>query len=142
MSGTGFGTVVLHVSPEAAAGGNLALIRNGDLITLDVPNKSLHLQVSDEELQARRAAWEAPAPVADRGYVSMYVKHVEQPHLGADLDFLKGSSGGAVTRDSHAGYMRKRYFLPGSAGATYWLRTLGNRSMASTLECAHILKPV
>ena len=101
MSGTGFGTVVLHVSPEAAVGGSLALIRNGDLITLDVPNKTLHLQVSDEELAARRAAWVAPAPVVDRGYVGMYVRHVEQPNFGADLDFLKGSSGSAVSRDSH-----------------------------------------
>lgn len=101
MSGTGFGTVVLHVSPEAAAGGNLALIKTGDIISLDVPNKSLHLQVSDEELSNRRAAWQAPKPVADRGYVGMYVQHVQQPNLGADLDFLIGSSGSKVTRDSH-----------------------------------------
>lgn len=101
MSGTGFGTVVLHISPEATAGGNLALVENGDMITLDVPNKSLHLQISDEELLQRRSAWQAPKPVTARGYVGMFVQHVEQPNLGADLDFLKGGSGSTVTRDSH-----------------------------------------
>ncbi|MCB9280508.1 MAG: dihydroxy-acid dehydratase [Lewinellaceae bacterium] len=101
MSGTGFGTVVLHVSPEAAEGGALAVVRDGDYITLDVPNRVLRLEVSDEELEARRKAWQTRVSYADRGYVHLYQQHVEQAHLGADLDFLKGSSGSSVVRDSH-----------------------------------------
>ena len=101
MSGTGFGTVVLHVSPEAADGGNLALVHNGDYISLDVPNRSLNLEVSDEELTERRKNWQPIDMNITRGYVSMYIKHVEQAHLGADMDFLKGKSGSVVSRDSH-----------------------------------------
>jgi dihydroxy-acid dehydratase len=101
MSGTGFGTVVLHVSPEAADGGNLALVQNGDFISLDVPNRSLNLEVSDDELAERRKNWQPIDMNITRGYVSMYIKHVEQAHLGADMDFLKGKSGSIVTRDSH-----------------------------------------
>jgi L-arabonate dehydrase len=101
MSGTGFGTVVLHVSPEAATGNNFAVIRTGDLITLDVPNRSLHVDVSDEELQQRKQQFKSTPPVTERGYVSLYLKHVQQAHLGADMDFLTGSSGSLVTRDSH-----------------------------------------
>lgn len=101
MSGTGFGTVVLHVSPEAADGGNLALVQNGDYISLDVPNRSLNLEVSDEELSERRKNWQPIDMNITRGYVSMYIKHVEQAHLGADMDFLKGKSGSVVSRDSH-----------------------------------------
>jgi dihydroxy-acid dehydratase len=101
MSGTAYGTAVLHVSPESAIGGVLALVENGDMIELDVPQRKLHLQVSDEELERRRAAWTAPQPAASRGYVSLYIKHVEGSDKGADLDFLKGSSGSTVTRDSH-----------------------------------------
>jgi len=101
MSGTAYGTAVLHVSPESAIGGALALVENGDMIELDVPQRKLHLQVSDEELERRRAAWIAPQPAASRGYVSLYIKHVEGSDKGADLDFLKGSSGSTVTRDSH-----------------------------------------
>ncbi|MBC9915115.1 IlvD/Edd family dehydratase [Chitinophaga varians] len=101
MSGTGFGTVVLHVSPEAAAGGTLAILRDGDIITLDVANRSLHAELSPEEIARRKAAWQPAYPVANRGYVQLYQQHVEQAHLGADLDFLKGSSGSQVTRDSH-----------------------------------------
>ena len=101
MSGTGFGTVVLHVSPEAADGGNLALVYNGDYISLDVPNRTLNLEVSDEELAERREKWQPIDLNISRGYVSMYIKHVEQAHLGADMDFLKGKSGSIVTRDSH-----------------------------------------
>jgi dihydroxy-acid dehydratase len=100
MSGTAYGTVVLHVSPEAAAGGPLALVREGDFIELDVPARRLHLDVSAEELARRKAAWETPASPA-RGYVKLYVDHVQQAHLGADLDFLVGGSGGTVTRESH-----------------------------------------
>jgi dihydroxy-acid dehydratase len=101
MSGTGFGTVVLHASPEAAAGGNFAVVQTGDLIELDVENRTLKLFVSDEELAVRKAAWKPLNPAADRGYVSLYIKHVEQADKGADLDFLKGGSGSTVTRDSH-----------------------------------------
>ena len=101
MSGTGFGTVVLHASPEAAAGGNFAVVQTGDLIELDVENRTLKLFVSDEELAKRKAEWKPLIPAADRGYVSLYIKHVEQADKGADLDFLKGGSGSTVTRDSH-----------------------------------------
>lgn len=101
MSGTGFGTVLLHASPEAAAGGNLALVQNGDFIALDVPNRRIHLEVSDDELARRRAAWQQPASEYDRGYVQLYIQHVNQAHEGADLDFLRGSSGSVVKRDSH-----------------------------------------
>ncbi|MQT11171.1 IlvD/Edd family dehydratase [Segnochrobactrum spirostomi] len=100
MSGTAYGTVVLHTSPEAAVGGPLALVKTGDFIVLDVPARSIHLEVSDEELARRRAEWVAP-PVPARGYVKMYVEHVMQAHEGADLDFLVGSSGAPVPRDSH-----------------------------------------
>src|SRR2546423_2630356 len=100
MSGTAYGTVVLHTAPEAAAGGPLALVRNGDLIELDVPRRRLHLAVSDEELARRRASWTAPAR-PERGWYKLYVDHVQQAHLGADLDFLVGGSGAGVPRDSH-----------------------------------------
>ena len=101
MSGTAYGTAVLHVSPESAIGGALALVENGDMIELDVPQRKLHLYVSDEVLVERKANWIAPKPAASRGYVSLYIKHVEGADKGADLDFLKGSSGSTVTRDSH-----------------------------------------
>ncbi len=101
MSGTGFGTVVLHASPEAAAGGNFALVKTGDYISLDVDNRTLMLEVSEEELKSRRATWIAPKPITDRGYVSLYIQHVTQAHQGADMDFLVGKSSSEVTRDSH-----------------------------------------
>ncbi|KAA2213631.1 dihydroxy-acid dehydratase [Pseudoroseomonas oryzae] len=101
MSGTAYGTVVLHVAPEAAAGGPLALVRNGDMITLDVAARSLHLHVDEAELAARRAAWVPPPLAADRGYVRMYVDHVQQANHGVDLDFLVGRSGSPVPRDNH-----------------------------------------
>lgn len=101
MSGTGFGTVVLHVSPEAATGNNFSVIRTGDLITLDVPNRSVNVALSDEELAARRSHFTPPEPSVSRGYVSLYVNHVQQAHLGADMDFLRGKSGSKVMRDSH-----------------------------------------
>lgn len=101
MSGTAAGTVVLHVSPESAIGGTLALVQNGDIIELDVQARRLHLDVSDEELQRRRAQWVAPAPMATRGYVKFYIDHVQQAHLGVDLDLLRGGSGSEVTRDLH-----------------------------------------
>ncbi|MBO9615510.1 MAG: dihydroxy-acid dehydratase [Dyadobacter sp.] len=101
MSGTGFGTVVLHVSPEAAVGGNLALVQDGDYIELDVENRKLHLEVSDEELARRRQYWKPLELGYNRGYVHLHIAHVTQAHEGADLDFLKGGSGDKVTRDSH-----------------------------------------
>ncbi|HEY9572205.1 MAG TPA: dihydroxy-acid dehydratase, partial [Pusillimonas sp.] len=101
MSGTAYGTVVLHTSPEAAIGGPLALVQNGDLITLDVPGRNLHLHVDDAELEARRAQWQPPAIHTDRGYVKLYVDHVLQAHEGVDLDFLVGKSGSKVPRDNH-----------------------------------------
>ena len=101
MSGTAYGTAVLHVSPESAIGGTLALVQNGDLIELNVPERRLQLLVSDEELAARKAAWKAPSPAATRGYVSLYINHVLDADKDADLDFLQGSSGSEVTRDSH-----------------------------------------
>ncbi|MCY7360412.1 MAG: dihydroxy-acid dehydratase [Rudanella sp.] len=101
MSGTGFGTVVLHVSPESAVGGNLAFVQNGDLITLDVENRRLHLHVSDEELAGRLAQFTPIDLGYNRGYVNLYVRHVMQAHEGADFDFLQGSSGSVVKRDSH-----------------------------------------
>jgi dihydroxy-acid dehydratase len=101
MSGTGFGTVVLHVSPEAAKGGTLAIVTDGDMISLDVEDRTLELLVSKEEIAKRKAAWKSLHPKATRGYVKMYQEHVEQAHLGADMDFLRGGSGSAVTRDSH-----------------------------------------
>jgi dihydroxy-acid dehydratase len=101
MSGTAYGTVVLHVAPEAAAGGPLALVRNGDLITLDVAARSLHLHVDQAELDRRRAAWTPPEPPATRGYARLYVDHVLQADKGADLDFLVGRTGSPVPRDNH-----------------------------------------
>jgi len=101
MSGTGFGTVVLHVSPEAAAGGTLAIVEEGDLITLDVPARSLHLHLTEEEIALRREKKANKAELHTRGYVRLYQEHVEQAHLGADLNFLKGGSGSEVPRDSH-----------------------------------------
>jgi dihydroxy-acid dehydratase len=102
MSGTAFGTVVLHVSPESAVGGNLALVQNGDWIELDVAKRRLHLDVPAEELARRRSAWRPPAGRASRGYATLYVQHVQQAHLGVDFDFLVGKSGSVVDRESHA----------------------------------------
>ena len=101
MSGTAAGTVILHVSPESTVGGTLALVQNGDSIALDVEKRSLHLAISDAELAKRKAAWKAPEPIAVRGYVKMYIDHVEQADKGADLDFLVGGSGSKVERDLH-----------------------------------------
>ncbi|MGJ4884970.1 MULTISPECIES: IlvD/Edd family dehydratase [unclassified Bradyrhizobium] len=101
MSGTAYGTVVLHVAPEATVGGPLALVRNGDMITLDVAARRLHLHVSDEELAARRAAWTPPKPHAARGYQKLYIDHVLQADRGVDFDFLVGRTGSPVPRDNH-----------------------------------------
>ncbi len=101
MSGTAYGTVFLHVSPESAIGGPLALVRNGDLIETDVKAKKLHLHVSDEELARRKETWKPIDLGYDRGYVKMYIETVNQSHEGADLDFLAGKSGSEVKRESH-----------------------------------------
>ena len=101
MSGTAYGTVVLHTTPEAAAGGPLALVRSGDLIELDVPKRRLHLHVSDEELARRRAEWRSPEPPLASGYWKLYVDHVLQADEGADLDFLVGKRGAFVPKDNH-----------------------------------------
>jgi dihydroxy-acid dehydratase len=101
MSGTAGGTVILHVSPESSIGGVLALVKNGDMIELDVAARKLHLDISKEELVARKASWQAPLPMATRGYVKFYIDHVQQAHLGADLDILRNGSGSEVLRDLH-----------------------------------------
>ena len=101
MSGTAYGTVVLHTAPEAAAGGPLAVVRNGDTIELDVPRRRLHLQVSDQELADRLAGWRAPEPRLSSGYWKLYVDHVLQADQGADLDFLVGKRGAFVPKDNH-----------------------------------------
>jgi dihydroxy-acid dehydratase len=101
MSGTAYGTVVLHVCPEAAVGGPLALVQDGDMIELDVPGRALTLHVSDDELKRRRAAWTAPEPSMKGGYQGLYVKHVQQANTGADFDFLVGCRGSIVLRESH-----------------------------------------
>jgi dihydroxy-acid dehydratase len=101
MSGTAYGTVVLHMSPEAAAGGALALVENGDIIELDVQKRILNLKVSDEELEERRAKWKKPEAPLARGYWKLYFDHVLQADQGADLDFLVGKSGAFVPRDNH-----------------------------------------
>ena len=101
MSGTGFGTVILHASPEAALGGNFAVVQNGDIISLDVSKRSLTLEVSDEELAKRKKNWKPLHKKYDRGYVGLYQEQVEQAHLGADMKYLKGGSGSEVSRDSH-----------------------------------------
>jgi dihydroxy-acid dehydratase len=101
MSGTAYGTVVLHVAPEAAAGGTLALVENGDIIELDVEARRLHLDVGDEELAARRAAWRPTHDTYQRGWARLYSEHVSQADTGCDLDFLVGQSGAPVPRESH-----------------------------------------
>ncbi len=90
MSGTSFGTVVLHVAPESAVGGPLALVRDGDEIELDVPGARLTLKVSDDELARRKAAWKARPPHFTRGYGKLFLDHVLQANEGCDFDYLKG----------------------------------------------------
>jgi dihydroxy-acid dehydratase len=101
MSGTAYGTVVLHVSPESSAGGTLAVVENGDEIELDIDSRKLELRVSDDELNRRKAAWK-PAPVTwTGGYQRLYIDHVLQADQGADLDFLVGCRGAGIPRESH-----------------------------------------
>ncbi len=101
MSGTAYGTVVLHTAPEAAAGGPLAVVQNGDLITLDVAGRKLHLHVDDAELARRLAAWQPAPPAMASGYWKLYIDHVLQADEGCDLDFLRGQRGSAVPKDNH-----------------------------------------
>ena len=101
MSGTAFGTVVLHAAPESTIGGPLALARTGDTITLDLPERRLTLDVNDAELDRRRAQWQAPPPIAERGWSRLYIDHVTQADTGCDFDFLVGASGSAIARESH-----------------------------------------
>ncbi|HLQ19751.1 MAG TPA: dihydroxy-acid dehydratase, partial [Tabrizicola sp.] len=101
MSGTAYGTVVLHTSPEAARGGPLAVVRSGDFIELDVANRRLHLDISDEELKSRLAAWKPAVEPPGSGYAKLYHDHVQGADKGADMDFLVGCRGNAVARESH-----------------------------------------
>ena len=101
MSGTAYGTVVLHTAPEAAAGGPLALVREGDTIELDVAGRRLHLEVAEDELARRRESWQPPAPPMLSGYQRLYFDHVLQADRGVDLDFLVGQRGAAVPREAH-----------------------------------------
>ena len=101
MSGTAYGTVVLHTAPEAAAGGPLAVVRNGDMIELDVPNRRIQLHISDDEMVRRLAEWKAPEPPLKSGYWKLYIDHVLQADEGVDLDFLVGKRGSFVPRDNH-----------------------------------------
>ena len=96
MSGTSYGACVLHVAPEAYIGGNLALVQTGDLITVDVPNRTIHMEVSDEELARRRAAWTPPPKRYERGYGHMFSQHILQAHEGCDFDYLETSFGAPV----------------------------------------------
>jgi dihydroxy-acid dehydratase len=100
MSGTAYGTVVLHICPEAAVGGPLALVEAGDMISLDVPRRRISLEVDERTLATRSATW-APPSIPERGWLRLYSEHVLQADRGADLDFLVGHSGARVTRDSH-----------------------------------------
>jgi L-arabonate dehydrase len=101
MSGTAYGTTVLHTAPEAAAGGPLAIVQNGDIVELNVPKRLLHLHISDEEMARRLAAWVAPKPPMDSGYWKLYIDNVNQADEGVDLGFLRGKRGSAVPRDNH-----------------------------------------
>ena len=101
MSGTAYGTVVFHTAPEAAAGGPWAVVQNGDLIELNVPERKLHLHISDEELARRLALWTPPKPPMDSGYWKLYIDHVLQADEGVDLDFLVVKRGSQVPRDNH-----------------------------------------
>ena len=101
MSGTAYGTVVLHTSPEAAAGGPLAVVRSGDKIELDVPGRRLHLDISEAELAERLSNWTPTSESFESGYGWLHQQHVQGADTGADLDFLKGCRGNAVGKDSH-----------------------------------------
>ena len=101
MSGTAYGTVILHVCPEAAAGGTLALVKDGDMIELDVYERRLHLDVPEVDLENRRRLWVSQGDRASGGYERLYVDHVMQASCGADFDFLVGRRGAKVSREAH-----------------------------------------
>ena len=101
MSGTAYGTVVLHTTPEAAAGGPLAVVRNGDMIELDVEARRIHLDIPDEELRQRLAEWKPTVEAPTSGYIKLFHDHVEGADSGADFDFLKGCRGAGIPKDSH-----------------------------------------
>ena len=92
MSGTHYGSCVVHVSPEAAVGGPLALVQTGDMIAFDLEARTLNVEISDQELQRRRASWQAPARIYQRGFTRLYIEHATQAHLGCDFDFLMGTA--------------------------------------------------
>jgi dihydroxy-acid dehydratase len=101
MSGTSYGTCVLHVSPESAIGGPLALLQNGDEITLNIPARQFSVNLTDAELEARRAAWSPPAPHYTRGYGKLYLDHVTQAEHGCDFDFLHGEPASVAEPEIH-----------------------------------------
>ncbi|MEO1470670.1 MAG: dihydroxy-acid dehydratase, partial [Pseudomonadota bacterium] len=101
MSGTAYGTVVLHTAPEAARGGPLAIVQDGDMIELDVARRRLHLDVPEAEIARRLAAWTPPVEAPEGGYARLFHTHVEGADTGADFDFLRGCRGAAVPKDSH-----------------------------------------
>jgi dihydroxyacid dehydratase/phosphogluconate dehydratase len=96
MSGTSYGACILHVAPESYIGGPLALVRNGDMITLDVDARTIDLDISDVDMATRRAAWQAPQPNYERGYGWMFSKHIQQANEGCDFDFLRSDFGAPV----------------------------------------------
>jgi dihydroxy-acid dehydratase len=100
MSGTSYGACILHVSPESYIGGPLALVRNGDMITLDVNARTINLDVSAAEMEKRRAAWQAPEPRYERGYGWMFTRHIKQANEGCDFDFLETGFGKPVEEPS------------------------------------------
>lgn len=97
MSGTSYGACVLHISPESFVGGPLALVKNGDMISVDVPARTINLDISEEEFARRKAAWKAPEPKYERGYGWMFSKHIQQANEGCDFDFLRTDFGKAVS---------------------------------------------
>jgi len=100
MSGTSYGACILHVSPESYIGGPLALVRTGDMISLDVDKRTINMNVSDEELAKRRAAWKKPEPRYERGYGWMFTRHIKQANEGCDFDFLETGFGAPVAEPS------------------------------------------
>jgi len=118
MSGTSYGTCVLHVAPESFVGGPLALVREGDLICLDVDRRLLRLEVTDEELAARARAWTAPAPIFERGYGALYSEHIGQADKGCDFDFLARPGRPWSLRQGEPQAHRRHHRAPAGSGPT------------------------